>query len=130
MDNDRHIINSNNIMRTSWNVINKELGKGRKNHGIHLININGMSTTNHQIIASAFNKHFTTMPTMITRKIIANTCFSKTSANNQNNFSFSLNNVFQTPFLSIKYHCTTTKEIENIIKSLNHQIPVVMMKFP
>jgi hypothetical protein len=30
MDYDRHVINSNNIMRTSWNLINKESGKGKK----------------------------------------------------------------------------------------------------
>jgi hypothetical protein len=119
IDYDRHIINSNNthIMRTSWNLINKELGKVKKNHGIHSLHINGTSIINHQIIASAFNKHFSTLPTMITRKIIAN-AFSKISANNHNNLSFSLNNVFQTPFHSIKYHRTTTKEIENIIKSI------------
>jgi len=26
------ILNSNNVMRTSWKLINKELGKDHKNH--------------------------------------------------------------------------------------------------
>jgi hypothetical protein len=118
MEYDRHILNSNNVMRTSWKLINKELGKDRKNHGFQSLNINATSTTNYQIIANAFNKHFTTIPTMISQNIIASNCSTKPSVNNQNYLSFSLNNVFQTSFPSIKYHCTTTKDIENIIRSL------------
>ena len=48
-------------MRTSWKLINKELGKDHKNNGIQSVNINGRTTSNHQIIADAFNKHFTTI---------------------------------------------------------------------
>jgi len=55
MEYDRHILNSNNVMRTSWKLINKELGKDYKNHGLQSVNINGRSTSNHQIIANAFN---------------------------------------------------------------------------
>jgi hypothetical protein len=35
MDFDKHIRNSNNLMKTSWNLINKKLKKKKKNHGIH-----------------------------------------------------------------------------------------------
>ena len=94
MEYGRHILNSNNVMRTSWKLINKELGKDHKNHGFQSLNINGRSTTNHQIIANAFNKHFTTIPTMISQNINASNCFTKISVNNQNNLSFSLNHVF------------------------------------
>ena len=107
------------MMRTSWKLIHKESSNDRQNQGIHMLNINGRSTTNHQIIANAFNEHLKTMPTMITRNIRASNCSTKTSVNNQNNISFSLKNVFQTYFPRIKYHCTSTTEIENIIKSLN-----------
>jgi len=31
MEYDRHILNSTNSMKTSWNLINIELGKGTKN---------------------------------------------------------------------------------------------------
>jgi hypothetical protein len=62
---DGHILNSNNVMRTSWKLINKELGKDHKNHGIQSVNINEKSTSSHQIMANAFNKHFSTIPDMI-----------------------------------------------------------------
>ena len=55
MEYDKHILNSNNVMRTSWKLINKELGKDRKSHRFQSLNFNGTSTTNHQIIANAFN---------------------------------------------------------------------------
>ena len=65
MEYDRLILNSNNVVRTSWKLINQELGKDCKNYGFQSLIINGTSITNHQIIASAFNNHFTTFPTMI-----------------------------------------------------------------
>jgi hypothetical protein len=41
------ILNSYNAMRTSWKLINKELGKDHKNHGIQSVIINDRSTSNH-----------------------------------------------------------------------------------
>jgi len=117
MEYDRHILNSNNVMRTCWKLINKELGMDHKNCGIQSVNINGWSTSNHQIIADAFNEHFTTIPDMINQNINENYCLTKISVNNQNKLSYSLKHVFHNSFPSIKYHCTTAKEIENIIMS-------------
>jgi hypothetical protein len=119
MEYDRHILNSTNIMR-SWKLINKESGRDCKNYGVKSLNIKGRSTTNHKIIANVLNNHFTTFPTMICHKINANNCNSlnTTSVNNQNNISFSLNHVYQNSFPNIKYHCISTREIENIISTL------------
>ena len=94
------ILNSNNVMRTSWKLINKELGKDYKDHRLQSVNINGRSTLNHQIIANAFNKHFITIPDMINQNINTNYCLTKTSVNNQNKLSFSLKHVFQNSFPS------------------------------
>jgi len=52
---------------------------------------------------------------MVNENINANYFLTKTYVNNHNKPSSSLKHVFQSPFPSIKYHCTTTKEIENII---------------
>ena len=102
-------------MRTLWKLINRELGKDYKNYGFQSLNINRRSIKNHQIIASAFNDHFTTFPTMISQKINANNCSATTSDNNHNTISFSLNHVYQNPFPNIKYCCAITKVNENII---------------
>jgi len=61
-----YIFNSNNVMRTSWKLINKELGKDHKNHGIQSVNNDGRCTANQHIIALAFNKYFTTIHDVIT----------------------------------------------------------------
>ena len=90
MEHDRHILNSNNIKRTSWKLINKELGEVYKNYGIKSININGTSNSNLQIIADAFNKHFTAVPDMIILNNNAHYCLTKTSVNNHNKLSYSL----------------------------------------
>jgi hypothetical protein len=47
MEFDRPILYSNNIMRSAWKLINKELGNDHKNHGIQSVNVNGRSTSNH-----------------------------------------------------------------------------------
>jgi isocitrate dehydrogenase kinase/phosphatase len=117
MEYNKHVLNSNNVIRTTWKLINKELGMGNKNHGIQSINIGGRSAANQLIIADAFNKHFKTIPSMINRNSTASYCLTKTSANNQNTLSCSLKHAFQNSIPSIKYNCTTTKEIENIIMS-------------
>jgi hypothetical protein len=100
LDYDRQILNSNNALRMSkW--INKEFGRDCKNHGVQSLDINGRSITNHQIIANAFNNHFTTFPITISRKINTTNCFATTSGNNQNNISFSLNHVHHNSFPTI-----------------------------
>jgi len=72
---------------------------------------------------------------MINQNINANDSLTKTSINNQNKLSFSLKHVFQNSFPSIKYHCTTTKETENIIMSFKSsnscgydEIPTKLLK--
>jgi len=135
MEYNRHILNPNNVIRTSWKLINKELGFDHKIHGIQSVNINSWSTSNHQIVADAFNKHFTTIPDMINQNISANYILTKISANNQNKIFYSLKHVLQNSFPSIKYHCTTTKEIVNIIMSFKSsdfcdydQVPTKILK--
>ena len=102
LEYDKHVLKSDNLMRTSWKLINKELGKDNKNHGIQSVNIDGRSTANQQIIADACNKLFTTTPNMIDKNINANYCLAKTSVSNQNKLSFSLKHAFQNSFPSIK----------------------------
>jgi hypothetical protein len=88
MEYDRHILNSNNVMKTSWKLINKELSKNCNNYWFQSVNINGRRVTNLQSTASAFNKHFTTFYTIISQKINASNCSISTSDNNWNNVLF------------------------------------------
>ena len=96
--------------------------KDHKNLG-QSVNIDGRSTANQHIITDAFNKYFTAIPDMINKIIDADYCLTKTSFNNQNMLSYSLKHAFQNLFPSIKCNCSTTKEIENIIMSLESSNP-------
>ena len=86
MQYDRHILNSNNVMRSS--LINKKVDKDHKNHAMKSANIDGRCTANQQISADAFNKHITTIPDMINKNINANYSVTKTSVNNQKNLAY------------------------------------------
>jgi hypothetical protein len=86
----------------------KRLSKDHKNRG---------STSNHQIIVDAFNKHFISIPNMIRQNIKENYCLTETSQHNQNKHSYSLKDVFKNLFPSIKQRCSTNKDIENTMMS-------------
>jgi hypothetical protein len=55
-------------MKTSWNLINLERGKGMKNQIIQSLNISNKTTVDHQTIADTFNKHFIMIPDIINKK--------------------------------------------------------------
>jgi hypothetical protein len=118
MEYDKQILNSNNVMRTSWKLINNELVRDHKNSTLQSVNIDGRIIMNHQTIADAFNKHFIVTPNMISKNINVDYCQTKNSVNNYDTSSYSLKHVFQSSFPGIKHKGTTTKEIENIIMSL------------
>jgi hypothetical protein len=66
---------------------------------------------------------------MINKDIDANYRVANTSVNNKNTLTFSLKHEFQNSFPIIKYNCTTTREIENIVMSLKSSILLAMIKF-
>jgi hypothetical protein len=99
------ILNSTNRMKTTWNLINIERGKGMKNQVIQSLNIGGETTADHQAIADTFNRHFVTISDVIDKNIDKNH-LAETHRNNQPHF---MANSFHTPFPSMKFTCTTEK---------------------
>jgi hypothetical protein len=76
MECDRHILNSNNIMRSSWKLINKELGKDHKNHGIQTVNVNGKSTSIIKLLPMPLRSILHPSPYCTTTKEIENIIMS------------------------------------------------------
>ena len=121
----------NNKARTTWDFINTITNNTKSNHAISLIYINGKLCSNNQIIANTFNNYFILLP-------------DKVSINNQKqinktpNVTDSISHihvVFKQPFLNIKLTPLTTKEIKDIIKSLEwknsqwyDEIPLKILK--
>jgi len=118
MEYDRRILNSTNKMRTSWNLINIERGKDMNNQIIQSINIGGKTTADRQTIADTFNKHFIMILDTINKNNIDNYYPAETNRNKQNVHCHTMANASQTSFPSMKFTCTTEKEINSIIKSL------------
>jgi hypothetical protein len=51
----RNIVNSNNKMKTTWDIVKSDTGKETSNNGVHLLNIDGKLITNNHVIANSFN---------------------------------------------------------------------------
>ena len=92
-----------------------ERGKDRNNLIIQSINTDGKTSTDHQTIADTFNKHFIMILDIINKNNIDNNYQTETNRNKQN-FHF-MTDASQTSFPTMKFTCTTEKEINNIIKS-------------
>jgi hypothetical protein len=102
------ILKSNNKIKTTWGIVKVESGKKTVNNDAQSLNIEGKSINNPQTIASAFNEHFLSL-------------VEKTYSNNNNNNInpiYYLSRAFSNSFPNINFKFSTTKEIENIIKSL------------
>jgi len=107
------ITNSNNRVKTMWNIVKKETQKIRKDEILPMI-VDGSVIEDHQIIANIFNTYFTTVTDkMGTNKLV--------NINVSSNDVYPLNylyQVFTSQFPSIKLTPVTSKEIREIIKSL------------
>jgi cystathionine beta-lyase family protein involved in aluminum resistance len=82
-------------------------------HNITSININGNLSCNDQIIAETFNKYFVS----VAQNIHVNNHNVNTLSNHENPVSY-LTRSFNQPFPTINFKYVSSKEIENITKSL------------
>jgi hypothetical protein len=118
LEYDRRILKLTNKMRTSWNLINIERGKDMNNQIIQSIDIDDKTTADHQTIANTINKHFIMVPEIINNNNVDNYNPTMHNRYNQNVHHLFMANASQTSFPSMKFTCTTEKEIDSIIKFL------------
>jgi hypothetical protein len=102
----RLIENSDNEMKTIWDIAKLLTGEKKNTKDIQQINVDGTVTSSGQIIANSFNNYFLS--------IIGNrTPFAKS----KNPIDY-LYQAFKEPFPTIKDENTSTAEIEKIFESL------------
>jgi hypothetical protein len=82
-------------------------------HNITSINVNGNLSCNGQIIAETFNKYFVS----VGQNIHENKHNANTLSNHENLISYS-SRAFNQTFPTIYLKCVSSKEIEDITKSL------------
>jgi hypothetical protein len=103
-----------NKSKTIWDTVNLESNKTGNAEKINNLNIDGNLISNHQEIANAFNKYFLTTAKSINTKQIGHS-----SHNLDNTIPVHyLMQSFKKSFPSIHLKSISTKEVENIIKSL------------
>ncbi|PNF42587.1 hypothetical protein B7P43_G03095, partial [Cryptotermes secundus] len=100
LSNEDKITNSNNVAKTTWNIIRAELGKDCSK---------GKICNTVQINSSNFNNYFLNVADNITQKI-SSQFTSDTDSNNK--YKYYLNLAAKGPFPKIIFNNKTTKEIE------------------
>jgi hypothetical protein len=105
------IIESNNKIKTTWEIVKDESGKKIINEDVQVLNIDGKATNSPQAIASAFNEYFLSL----VEKIYFNNNNNNNNDNINNNPIYYLSHAFNISYPNINLKFTTTKEIENII---------------
>ncbi|PNF19496.1 hypothetical protein B7P43_G02324, partial [Cryptotermes secundus] len=107
--NNNIITHSNNKIATVWNIV-KSTSKIKPNvPNISTIRVNSNLSSDSQIIAEEFNKYFVS--------VVKNNRSANDTSNQENPISY-LSRARNQPFPPITLNCVSSKEIEDIIKSL------------
>jgi len=102
--NNNQINKSTNRIKTTWKIIKKETNRHKRL----------TTTTNYRNSPVAFNNYFLTISENIMKNIRSN----KQSHDTYNNLNYYLMNQPHRAFPNINFKNTSTKEIENILRSL------------
>ena len=103
----------NNETKTTWNIIKNTLNIKPNTQNITSINVNGNISFSGQIIAETFHKYFVS----VAQNIHVNNHNANAPSNHDNPISY-LSRVFIQPFPTISLKRVSSKEIEDITKSL------------
>jgi hypothetical protein len=109
----KQIPNSNNKIKTIWNITKLVTGNSTVNDDICQLKSSGNMINNTQGIADFFNSYFLT--------IVDNNLKNTSLVNNNNIPLHYLQQAFHCPFPHIKHQAVTSAEITKIIQSLKNK---------
>jgi hypothetical protein len=128
---DKQISDSNNKIKTTWNIVKAITGRKSDHDVIPILSSHDKSSINTKIISDSFNKYYLS----VADNIINNTFNYYSCTDRSTNPIEHLSHIYKTTFPTIKYNYASTKEIENIIKNLKttnyygyDKIPVKILK--
>jgi hypothetical protein len=116
IERDKLIQNSHNKIKTTWGIINKELGRNKTRSQKQAPNVEDRKITNQQTIAETFNEYFVAISENVKRQYKNN--FFNDDSNSIDNHSHFMEQVFNKPYPTTEHKSMTMKEIEHIINSL------------
>jgi hypothetical protein len=114
---DKRILNSHNKIKTTWDIIKKEVGKNKSWVEINTLKIDGKKLNNQQDIAGEFNKYFANTAEKIKRQANMNS-ITTNNLKNEENYTYFMGQAFINVYPNINCNCSANKDIKNIIKSL------------
>jgi hypothetical protein len=115
MGYDKLILNSDNKIKTKWNIINKEPGSKNNSNNIQALDVEGKKIIDQHSIAKTFNEYFVTITENI-RKQIRYTHMHVYNNDVDNCIQF-INHAFDGQFPNMENKYAIIKEIEQIINS-------------
>jgi hypothetical protein len=128
---DSKIANSNNKMKTTWEILKKETGNKNCSHKVQALEMNNVKITDQNAIANSFNKYFVSIADKNTENLESNT---PDQGNIMNPIKLMRKN-FADQCPKINWSCTSTAEVNRIIKYLKtknssgyENIPVKILK--
>ena len=124
------LTNSVNRIKTTWNIVNENINNRHEKQDILSINVKGVVIQNNQSIANIFNSYYSSVAKQITKDIFNSNIIGSI----QNPVTY-LQDILQLPPPLCEFQCVSTKEIENVTKSLkpkeshgNDEIPIKVIK--
>ena len=108
------ICKSKNKIKSTWNVIKNELGKGNRHNNIKSLEINNTVTNDPQEIANIFSDYFLSAADTVIKNIKK----GNADQNDKKDAIEYLTNNISTNFSEIHWQYATISEIDKIIKSL------------
>jgi hypothetical protein len=128
---DSKIANSNDKMKTTWEIVKKETGNKNYSHKVQALEMNSVKITDQNAIANSFNKYFVSIADKNTENLESNT---PNQGNIMNPIKLMRKN-FINHCPKINWSYTSTAEVNRIIKSLKSKnssgyenIPVKILK--
>jgi hypothetical protein len=116
---------SSNKNKTIWDIVKLENNKVGNNDRINYLNFEGNTIKNRQEIVNTFNKYFLSIAKNV-NPILTN--HSNQYPDDTTPIHYLLQ-AFKSPFPNFHLKHISTKEMENIIKSLKPKNPQDMMEF-
>jgi len=102
----KQIVNSNNKMKTIWDITRLLTGIRARNDDVHQLNTHNNS-----------NHDFQTMPDFINNFFLSIIGKNHNVSDKNDNFAAYLHLTYNGPYPNMKYQYTSTKEIEKIIST-------------
>ena len=126
---DNLIKNSNNTSKTTWNIINDEMGKCKKNHvdGITLVE-NGQKVTDPKLVSNIFNEGFINTASNLRKDIPDKMSQSQTAAEDSVNGEM-FNKVFRCVPVDEKDILKVVGAFKNKLSSGYDDIPLKLIKY-